>query len=78
MEAKCLNCRFWDSYDPRYPLEHKLGRCRKNAPLPVFMKKQKFLEKHVEEFGQDIDEGSQAHWPETRFDEWCGQYEEVE
>lgn len=65
MNENCGSCRFWNVDDE----EPELGQCRRFPPAPFF-KIHDNNTGHPSGFVIDPGEG----YPETCFDEWCGEY----
>lgn len=62
VDGKCITCKFWQ--EVVYEDGHRIGLCRRNAPMP----KIDGDIKHLDQSGSYID------WPKTYADEWCGEY----
>ena len=62
MTQTCATCRFWR------PTEGDFGQCRRRAPTTLYTTQTTSVR-------PDAPFRCRAVWPETRAEEWCGDYQ---
>lgn len=67
MKAQCMTCQFWERY--KEPSGSACGFCLRFPPVPVA---------RVESDSDGISSNVASEWPETRSNEWCGEYRKDE
>lgn len=61
----CKDCRFWDNEDRGE--DDVFGFCRRHAPTP-------FVAYTYQGDERRLLDNTEASWPETCLDEWCGEF----
>lgn len=69
MKAQCLTCQFWGPQEPPSGNVPAWGFCLRYPPVPVA---------RVESDSDGISSNVAPEWPETRSNEWCGEYRKDE